>query len=284
VRTSFHVLSPFLIVALIIVSCARNQNQAQKSEAAKGPVLVETFTAVTEHTISLPGKPEPRGGVDFSGTTNFSSLAFTPGAVDFAGRSVEFHGKEADFLASNYSGEVNVPSRAGPRKVTVRGVLTARGFVFPRPMVGNSTADDLQLGDGFSSKRLEFPPSQKLIVKAVGLNWQSPVVPELNGSTVALEVEKTIPEVDAATGRLQIRMNGKIFATPPPPGCAFIPVWGLMQWGAALLGLSGLLLLEAVFLLRRGGLAANPQLERGRAYPARLPGLHILVQPGSLRA
>jgi hypothetical protein len=211
-----------LIVGVLALACGRtgdgtnttnvNEGTGPKT-ASTNPVEVESFTATTVHKIELPAKANERGGNDFSGTSRFTSISFTPGPVEFNGKSVDFHGKEEDFLASNYSGVVFTPAVDGSGKTTVRGVLTASGFAFPNQQIGNSTAAGVQTGPTFSAKSLDLA-KQDLQVTATSTNWQSPVVPELAGATVTLRVDKSIVNVDPTSGMLEIKMNGKIIAVP----------------------------------------------------------------------
>jgi hypothetical protein len=217
---SCKVLLCLIFVGVLALACGRtgegtittNKNgEAGTRTVSTEPVEVESFTATTIHKIELPGKANERGGTDFSGTSRFTSIAFTPGAIEFNGKPVDFHGKEDDFVASDYSGVVFTPSVDGAGKTTVRGVLTASGFAFPEPQVGNSTASGVQTGEKFSSRSLDLA-KQELVVTANSTNWNSPVVPELNGATVTLRVDKSIVNVDPTAGTLEIKMNGKILA------------------------------------------------------------------------
>ncbi len=204
--------------------------------------IVETYTASQfDFNIILPGIPDGGGGLNFNFTATQPTIDSTPGSVSFEGQPVDFDGTEASFIASTYTGTINVPATSGPATVPSTATGTATGPAWTLPQDFTFILPNFDLGPGFSDNSFdlvhgttdwgaEFP------------SWQSPVVPELNGFGVFFsgvqDIQNVVPDTGGGTAQFSMVQSGahEIGAVPEPSAFA--------------LGLISLLSLG--FLVRRG--------------------------------
>lgn len=205
------------------------------------PTLVETVSGTMTTNVVLPGLPDGQGGIDFDVEVIPTSLDFTPGSVTFAGSPVDFDGTEADFLASTYVGTTNFPAASGPAVVPSSGLGNLFG---PTTASATMATAPIELGPSFSDSFLDVLTGQTVSSTAGTFNWNSSVVPELNGLFVESRLSVQVLAVDPIQGIVDSQFTGEILAEAP------IGVPTLSTWGLALIG-AGVLVL-GFSLLRRG--------------------------------
>jgi hypothetical protein len=187
------------------------------SEARAGAVAVETFTGNFRTNIRLPLNDDGGGGlVAPPGPLVPLVIDFTPGSVTFQGQPVDFDGTEADFIASSYDNSFHFPVDSGPAVVPAVGGGGGSGPYWVGTMNGDVNIPSINLGPGFSQDFLDIPIPQGIQHMTGIQNWQSPVVPELNGRTVIFEVDANILNVDPVTGVVDAQVFGTILAIPCP--------------------------------------------------------------------
>jgi hypothetical protein len=187
------------------------------SEAQAGAVIVETFTGNFRANIGLPLNDDGEGGlVAPPGPVAPIVIDFTPGSVTFEGQPVDFDGTEADFIATTYEHSYNIPVNSGPATVPADGGFGGGGPVWVPPAIGGVDIPSINLGPSFSDSFLDIPAPQGIQHMTVVPNWQSPVIPQLNGRTVIFEVDATILNVDPVNGVVDAQVFGNILAVPCP--------------------------------------------------------------------
>jgi hypothetical protein len=186
------------------------------SSEAGAPVVVETFTGNFRAVIPLPLDEDGGNFVAPPGPLIPGGISFTPGAVTFEGQPVDFSGTEADFLASTYEYQYSLPIVAGPITVPATGGFAGTGSLFDGTVIGGVDVPAIDLGAGFSANFLDILAPQTAPHQTVIPNWQSPVVPELNGNTVIFEVTAEILNVDPVVGFVDAQVIGNIVAIPCP--------------------------------------------------------------------
>jgi len=186
------------------------------SETRAGAVIVETFTGEFQANIRLPLNDD--GGVLVAppGPLVPLVLDFTPGSVTFQGQPVDFDGTEADFIATSYEYSYTIPVNSGPATVPATGGFGGTGPVWVGPANGGVDIPSINLGPGFSQNFLDITAPQGIQHMTVIPNWQSPVVPELNGRTVIFQVDANILNVDPITVIVDAQVFGNILAIPCP--------------------------------------------------------------------
>jgi hypothetical protein len=187
------------------------------SEARAGAVIVETFTGQFRANIRIPLNDDGGGGlVAPPGPLLPLAIDFAPGSVTFQGQPVDFDGTEASFLASSYEYSYNIPVNSGPATVPVPGGFGGNGSVWVGPVFGGVDIPSIDLGPAFSQNNLDITPGQGIQHQTVIPNWQSAVVPELNGRTVIFQVDVNISNVDPINGIVDAQVFGNILAIPCP--------------------------------------------------------------------
>lgn len=212
-------------LALVLVSAS----------SARAQVAVETFSGSGTFNLTLPGTPNG-GGVDFAASGALNTLAFTPGSVTFSGQPVDFSGTEASWLASSYTGNLQVPVNAGPATVNAPWNGTVAGATNSN---FNGTVQSLDLGPGFSASNLDIVNGSSYDTDGTTNSWSSGVVPELNGATVDNVCTSNVTAVDPINGIVNASGNGTIFGTLVIP---VLSPLGMLLLSAGLLGLGVLLL------------------------------------------
>ena len=189
--------------------------------------------------MNLPGTLVPEG-VDFTVVFTPTSLDFTPGSVTFEGTPIDFDGTEADFLGGFYVGTVHVPVDSGPATIPVTGAGLSKSTLVVADW--NFDVGPLELGPAFSESNLDVVVPSAGTSSATTDNWNSPLIPELNGLSVTVEADFTIVNFDLINGTVDTQSQGSIFAPT-------VPILTLSTWGLLLLaaGIGG----AAVTVLRR---------------------------------
>jgi hypothetical protein len=184
------------------------------SEARANAVIVETFTG--DFTAIIPLPLNDGGGILVAppGPLVPGSINFTPGAVTFEGQPIDFSGTEANFIASTYEYQYSVPNVPPPATVPADGAFGGNGPIFSGPVTGGANVRSLDLGPGFSEHFLDIVAPQSTLHTTTIPNWQSPVVPELNGRTVIWEASADITSVDPIAGLVNVVVTGNILAVP----------------------------------------------------------------------
>jgi hypothetical protein len=224
------------------------------ASTAVAQVAVETYSVTYIIDVNLPGTPSG-GGIDFGGAGLTTTLSFTPGSVTFEGQPVDFSGTEASFLAGTYTGSAHVPVTGGPAAVPVDGQGTSTGGV-------NSTwdlhANPVELGPAFSGINLDVVIGQMPGGQASTTNWNSAVVPELNGAslvTVGPSGSATVTNVDPIIGLVDVVCGSGVINATSGVAVPTVTEWGLIILTLGFIGI-------ALMMLRRR------QLEAGGATPA----------------
>lgn len=199
---------------------------------------VETYTGTGTAVIDLPGVPNG-GGVDFDVDFIVTSLDFAPGAVIFEGTPVDFDGTEADFLATSYDSDVGVPVNSGPATVDVTHDGSVSGAALNSTFSGNGTSVDL--GPGFSMGVADVLVGSDYASAVTTSNWNSTVIPELNGVSVSSTADNDILAVDAIGGIIDMSYTGTLTAFSAVPT---LGEWGLIVLTVGLIGM-------ALMILRR---------------------------------
>lgn len=182
--------------------------------SARAQVLVETFRSSSTIRVGLPGNADAaNNSTAFNGNLVPNSISFSRGVHMFRGNPVEFHGSEAAFLASTYTGSTEFSTTSGPVATSTAGTLTVAGAV-------NGTAvskshQSVDVGSGFSALNVDVVPGSSFSSFGVMPNFSSPVVPQLNGATVIMMGEFTITSVDAVNGLVHTAGKASIFARSP---------------------------------------------------------------------
>lgn len=173
------------------------------------PVAIETYTGTQTIVVGMPGTPSG-GNVDFAGVMNFTTLTFTPGAITYGDTLIDFSGQEQAFLLAQYNIALSFPNSPGAT-VTAVGTWSVVDIGD-----GLLSWENVGLGSSFSSASFDlvlFSSFQSLVTD---IEWNSTVIPELNGNLVSLDGAHTITGVDAANGILTVTASGTIFAEPIP--------------------------------------------------------------------
>ena len=227
-------LSVFLIAAFAALGA---------TPASGAPVAVESFTGNHVYTITLPGTPAA-GGLDFGTSMTFTSLDFSPGSVDFQGQPVDFDGTEADFLATTFSGTTFAPASMGPATVMTTVSLTMSGPGTAADFSGSHSG--VELGPGYGSSAADVVVGSGSSYTATSTNWNSSVIPELNGARITIFGSQTTTSVDMLNGIIDGTGDGTITAE-------IVALWTASRWGIALLsiGFLGALSLWLFFRPRR---------------------------------
>jgi hypothetical protein len=203
--------------ALTVCSLAGIGALGTTSEAGPPPVPVETFTGQFRANIRVPLNNDGGGGlVAPPGPVAPLVIDFTPGSVTFEGQPIDFDGTEASFLASTYEYSYNIPVNSGPATVPATGAFGGAGPVWVGPVTGGVDIPFIDLGPGFSQFNLDIPAPQGIEHMTGIQNWQSAVVPQLNGRTVIIQADATILNVDPITGIVDAQVFGNILAIPCP--------------------------------------------------------------------
>ncbi len=194
------------LAALIVLTCAPPL-MAQTLEGQ----IVEDFQGTVTYTIDLGAPPAPTG-MFLNFAMQIDTLQFTPGAVTFQGQPVDFAGTEAQFLATGFGGggQLGGPPLPIPDPLRLGGI---GGMQINGP-VGNMQGDlrlagmnfGPNLGPGF------FPllPNQPFVQTWTIIDWNSPVLPGLDGLIVGWFFEVTPQFIDANNGIVQGQFRGQI--------------------------------------------------------------------------
>ncbi|MFV1968950.1 MAG: PEP-CTERM sorting domain-containing protein [Pirellulaceae bacterium] len=200
-------------------------------------LVIETYAATADIELVLPGIPDGMGGLEFEAEFKFTSLDFTPGSVTFAGQPVDFDGTESDFVAGTYTGTAHVPVNVGPAVAPFHFDFSVTDPPFDGPF--DFILPNIKLGPGFSENYLDIVPGPTDLDGLVP-NWQSSVVPELNGKPVFFfgphELQNVLPEgEDGLFGQFSLSTIGhtNISVVPEPStfALAFLGLLGLLGWG-----------------------------------------------------
>jgi len=194
----------FLEMRLVVVLAGCLAGQSAVAQL----VEVETYSGDKTYTFNLPGAPSGTGLI-FGESLTVNSLSFTPGSVTFRGQPVDFSGTEASFLANSYSGQTTFPVNAGPATVDVGTDAVGAGPALNAPF--HFEHESLDLGPGFSSNFLDIVPGIHP-KPTVMPQWNSAVVPELNGLPVEQDISESITAVDPVNGIVDVNFSASIFA------------------------------------------------------------------------
>ncbi|MHC5211074.1 MAG: hypothetical protein ACYTG2_10185 [Planctomycetota bacterium] len=191
-------LAPVLVALL---ACTLPLTAQQVVETGVGSGTIQFF---------LPGTPLG-AGLQFTYVDTLTTLSFTPGSVTFMGQPVDFSGTEAAWLASSSGGRWCVPINAGPAIVDATGSTNYAGPALAGP--AGKTLGGLELGPGFSATNLDVVPGSSLMDRDHIPDWNSGVVPQLNGQSVEIDVQRTFTGV--APGLLDYVMTFTVSVVPP---------------------------------------------------------------------
>lgn len=190
-------LNPFVFVALFVLILA----------PASGAVTLEKFEATTSCNVTTPG--EVRGkAVVFAAAETVDAVAFSAGAVQYRGESIDFNGHEQAFINSTYTGTVTVPNSPGQSvSITVDGSMSGAATASARARVSG-----VALGDDFSRESAETKMGGTETATTTVSGWNSSVVPGLNGVSFVVRTARRPISVDAATGTVRFKMEGSVEA------------------------------------------------------------------------
>jgi hypothetical protein len=177
----------------------------------EGTVQVDQTAGTATYTVQLNGPPRGSGFYFFTGY-NITSINFTPGSILYFGIPVDFSGTEASWLANSYSGGLLIPNFPG---TAVDPTGTGKTTGPAGKMNSRSSGLGLDLGVGFTNTNIDIVPGFSYDGLDRLYRWNSPVVPELNGSAVTVATTNQITAVDPVNGIVDITFASDIRATPP---------------------------------------------------------------------
>ena len=182
-----------------------------------GQVEVDKSAGTATYDFHFAGPPTPFSFL-FPYDLQINTLAFTPGAVMFEGQPVDFSGTEASWLATNYQGQLvfdNLPPQ--PLPPLRLGGLGDMFFNGPAGQGGGPQRNaQMDFGPNFTDTFFPLQPGQPFVQIVRFEDWNSPVVPQLNGATVSFlfVVEPTF--VDPVNAIVQADIELSVFADPRP--------------------------------------------------------------------
>lgn len=197
-----------LFVALLGVVGCLWLGACNKGHQNRPETIIEHYTGRAIGTIYRPASID-NGAVTMRWSARLAQLEFDKSVVTFRNTPIDFHGKEAQFLNANYSGTLRIGTLSGPGLVDVIVRLNEAG-----PVKGSSEGilHNVKLGPNFSKDNLD------VILGAYDdtsttVNWDSNVVPELNGQTISSRQITRLVAFDALSGSVETTFDGVLFVS-----------------------------------------------------------------------